>query len=77
MGNTIEHTVRPIVYGPHEMKNKVTEAKIRFLEDPTNDGKPLPKTLFRLYGEIQQINETGRREYAEQLRESLLGHIEH
>ena len=76
MGNTIEHTTRPIVYGPHEMKNERTEARILFLEDPNNDSKPLPPNLFRPW-QIQEINEIGRREYAEQLRESLLGHIEH
>lgn len=71
MGNTIEHTVRPIVYGPHKMKNEHTEAMIRFLEDPSNDDKPLPPNLFRPY-QVQLINEIGRRAYAEQSRESLL-----
>ena len=70
--NTIPE-FRPITYGPHEMRNETTEAKIRFLEDPANDNKPLPKTLFRLNGEIQEISETGRREYAEELRKQLLG----
>ena len=75
MGNTIEHTIRPIAYGPHEMKNRSTEELIMFLENPDNDSKPLPKQCTP--SEVQLINQTGRREYAEQLRESLLGHIEH
>ena len=72
MGNTITG-FRPIQYGPHEMRNESTEALIRFLEDPANDAKPLPPNLFRLSGEIQEVNETGRREYAEELRKQLLG----
>lgn len=72
MGNTIEHTIRPIVYGPHELKNERTEARILFLEDPNNDDKPLPTDLF-LPGHIQDINQMGRRKFAERLRRQLLG----
>ena len=70
MGNTIEHTIKPIVYGPHEMKNEVTEAKVRFLEDPANDNKPLLKTFRE--SEVTEISEIGRRAYAEKLRQQLL-----
>lgn len=71
MGNTIEHTIKPIVYGPHEMRNKVTEAQIRFLEDPANDDKPLPK-MFR-GSQVQEIEMIGRRAFAQRLRNHLLG----
>lgn len=68
MGNTI---TRPIQYGPHVMRNEVTEAKIRFLEDPNNDSKPLPKN-FRAT-QVEEIEEIGRRAYAAKLRRLLLG----
>lgn len=63
--------IRPIDYGGHEIRNEVTEAKIRFLEDPANDDKPLPR-IFR-ESEVIEINEIGRRAYAEKKRGQLLG----
>lgn len=63
--------IKPIQYGPHETRNEVTEAKIRFLEDSTNDSKQLPP-MFRA-SEKQDIQQNGRLAYAERLRNHLLG----
>lgn len=73
MGNTIQHTVRPIAYGALIPKNPTTEAAINFLEDPANKDKPLPPNIFMDY-EFELINQMGREAYADKLREQLSGH---
>lgn len=65
-------TIRPIQYGLHVTKNLVTERVIEFLEDEKNDDQPLPKDLFQ-GSDIDEVNEKGRRGYAEHLRFLLLG----
>ena len=68
--NTIPE-FRPITYGPHEMRNPKTEERIRFLEDPSNNDKPLPEH-FADY-ERTYIERYGRAGYAQILRKDLQG----
>lgn len=72
MGNTIEHTMRPITYGPHMMKNLRAEQAISFLEDPNNSDKPVPKDLL-LKDEIIWLQQYGRIACAQYIREGLQG----
>lgn len=65
---------KPIVYGTHQIRNPKTEEAIRFLEDPQNNSKPLPPNLFAAH-ERKWIEDNGRAEYAQLLRESLQGGV--
>ena len=65
---------RPIVYGPHMMKDTRAEKAIRFLEDPQNADKPIPPGLL-LEDELDYLTKYGRLACAKLLREDLQGGI--
>ena len=71
MGNTI---TQPIVYGPHMMRSPRAEQAIRFLENESNNDKPIPPDLL-LDDEKRWLKEYGRLECARLLREELLGGV--
>ena len=65
---------KPIIYGPHMMRNPRTEQAIRFLEDRNNNDKPIPPGLL-LEDEMDWVQERGRLECARLLREELQGGV--
>ena len=71
MGNTI---TQPITYGPHMMRNPRAEQAIRFLENESNNDKPIPEDLL-LSDENEWLKQYGRLECLKYLRDSLQGGI--
>ena len=65
---------RPITYGPHMMRNLRAEQAIRFLENESNNGKPIPEGLL-LNDEREWLEQHGRLECARYLRDSLQGGV--
>ena len=71
--NTIPE-LRPIIYGPHMMKNLRAERAIKFLEDLSNDDKPIPEGLLR-EDETIWLQKHGRSACAKYIREGLQGGV--